>query len=503
MRFTSLYLGACLLLFYSCSSFFGDEFELAQETRDIALPLAYGSLSIQDVIDRAEGDASLRLDGDGRVTALYSGEILRDNANKIFPPVPGLFEFEIRDSVDELPLPVNGSYRLDKGIFDNTNIFFKFRYNEKETIRLVMKIASVNKDGQVWKKEYLLNFADDADGEITTETSLLASWVAFPVANKIKFQYEAYRPNGERILLNYAAMRFDVLKFVYLDGYFGNHTFDIKGDIIKINIFDLWKSGGLEIENPTIRLDVDNSFGFPVRSKVNQLTLKTIGNNLFNVESEYINKGIDFSYPAINEVGSVKNTVFHFDGTNSNIEELFKEKVVQVIYDFDALANPDGDIGVKNFYTSDAFFAVKVDVELPMKIKSNQFTIADTFDVSFDDYSEAIAAELKIRTANPFPVDMDIQMIFLDAAGNELSRLTEQEIITINGAPLNGKDKTTEKITQDFVVNFDEIRFSKIKTTKKILFNASLDTNTQSQQPIWLFGDYGLDVKLAAIVKLK
>ena len=168
--------------------------------------------------------------------------------------------------------------------------------------------------------------------------------------------YEAYRPNGERIKLNYAAMIFDLLKFTYLDGYFGNHTFDIKGDIIDINLFEKWVSGGIEIENPIISLNVDNAFGFPVRSKVNELTLKTIDGTLYQLQSEYINKGIDFAFPTINQVGETKNTLFNFNSSNSNIEQLFKDKIVQVIYDFDALANPDGDIGVKNFYTNQAFF---------------------------------------------------------------------------------------------------------------------------------------------------
>ena len=297
------------------------------------------------------------------------------------------------------------------------------------------------------------------------------------------------------------AMKFDVLKFIYLDGYFGNHTFDIKGDIIKINLFDLWKSGGLEIENPQITLDVDNAFGFPVRSKVNQLTVKTLGDKLFNVESEYINKGIDFNYPTIGEVGVTKNTVFHFDAKNSNIGELFKDKVVQVIYDFDALANPDGDTGVKNFYTAASFFSVKVNVELPMKIKANQFTISDTIDFNLDDYTAVKEGSIKINTSNRFPMDMIIKMDFLDNNGNVLTSLREDEWIDVGAATLVG-EKTTNAKVDDHIINFDEARFTNLKKAKKILVTGSFDTNKQSSTPVSLYSEYGLDVKIAALVKI-
>ena len=498
-----LFLGLMTLSLFSCNSLYDGDFELEDTERTFAVPIAFGSLNIQDVIDRAEGDASIRIDGLGRITALYSGEILRDNASKIFPPVPGIFEFAIFDTIAELPLPVNGSYRIDKGIFDNTNIYFKFNHSEKEVIKVKMFIESVNNDGVVWKKDYTLDFTNDADGVIETSSSSLLNWVAFPVNNKIKFRYLAYKPNGDRIKMSYAAMRFDVLKFTYLDGYFGNHTFDIKGDIIKINLFDLWKSGGLEIEQPQITLDVDNAFGFPVRSKVNQLTVKTVGDKLFNVESEYINKGIDFDYPSINQVGQTKNTVFHFNAQNSNIGELFKDKVIQVIYDFDALANPDGDTGVKNFYTSDGFFSVKVNVELPMKIKANLFTIADTIDLDLSDYDAAKAVELKIKTANSFPMDMVVGLIFLDNSNNVLYTLAESEKIKVGSAPLNGGEKTTTKNTQEHVLNLDVDKFSSIKQAKKILVTGSFDTNIQSATPIWLYNDYGMDITIGAIVKIQ
>lgn len=491
-----------LILFIPSCSYIGEDFELADNEISLAAPIAYGTLTIQDIVDRAQGDASLRIDGEGRITALYSGEILRQNSSKVFPPVPGLFEFPITDVAVDIPLPINAGYRIDKGIFDNTSIFFKTQHDKKEIVKMVMSIPSVTKNGEVWKKEYLLDFTNTTD--VTTEAFNFNDYVALPNNNKIRFEYEAFRPNGEKIKLFSIAMKFDVLKFSYLEGYFGNQSFDIKGDIIKINIFDRWISGGVEFENPIIQLDVDNAFGFPVRSKVNQLSIKTATGQSFDVESEYINKGIDFNYPTIGEAGQTKNTKFQFDSGNSNIGQLFKDRVVQVLYDFDAIANPDGDVGVKNFFNSTAFFSVRVDVELPMHLKSNTFTIADTIDIDFTEFDDVSSASVKIKTENNFPVEMVLTGVFLDANNNVIDAFTPSEYIVVKAATLGSDGKTSSKTVNESIIKMDATRFAKVKQATKILMTASFDTNGVSPaKPVWLYSNYGLDLKIGAIANVK
>ncbi len=499
MKIFNLIFTIAIVGFYSCS-YQGEEFSLGDDAIEVAIPVAYGKLTINDIIDKAQGDASLRIDGEGKLTALYSGELLRENSTKIFPPVPGFFEFPIADTGTDIPIPINADYVIDKGIFDNTSIYFKVKHDKAEVIKLIMKIPSVtNKENIEWQKEYSLDFTNTQ--ELLTIPFNFNDWTAIPKGNKIRFEYEATRPNGEKIKLSSVIMKFDVLRFSYLEGYFGNHTFDIKGDIIKINIFDRWKSGGIEFEDPKIQLDVDNAFGFPVRSKVNQLTISTATGQLFNVESEYINKGIDFAYPLFTELGQIKNTKFQFNSGNSNIGTLFKDRVVQVNYDFDAVANPDGNVGQKNFYNASSYFSVKVDVELPMKLKSNMFTIADTVDVNFADFDQVEAASIKLKAENSFPLEMNLSAIFMDANGVILDELTPAEAIKIKAATLGSNGKTNNVSKNETFIQMDAIRFAKVKTAKKILLTASFDTSVANAAPIWFYSDYGLDLKLGAIVK--
>ena len=490
-------------MFTSCSI---GEYELKEESRSLAVPLAHGTLNLEDITDRAEGLASLRFDGEGKVTAMYSGNVLRDNASKIFPPIPGfLYEFPIADTNALILLPVssiNNQYRIDKGIFGSTNLFFRFQHDVKEVVKVIMKIPSVTKDGKGFEEQYTLDFTNDADGEIITAMTSVLGSVALPADNFINFQYFAYRPNGERIKLKLATMKFDILQFSYLEGYFGNHVFDIKGDFIKINLFDKWISGGVEILDPIIRLNVDNVFGFPVRSKVNQLYVKTITGQTYNVESPFVTNGIDFNYPTINEVGQNKRTEFLFTGSNSNVGTLFQDKIVQVAYDFDALANPDGDAGQINFFTADSYFSVSVDVELPMQIKSNLFTISDTVELKLDDVEDVKSGKLKVITSNGFPIDVKVNAEFLDVNGNVLEKLEGDEGYEVEGASINNGIVTTPT-TKEIIIEADETRFNNIIKSKKVKLTASFDTRRITNDHIWIYKDYGIDMKIGAVINTK
>jgi hypothetical protein len=487
-----------LVIFFQISC---GEIQLSETNRNLAISIAYGTLDMNELTDLGSENTKLNVDEAGRITLVYTGEVLRENANKIFPPVPGIFDFPILDTVAEVPLPVNSIYVIDKGIFNNTSIFFNASHEKKEKIKFKMSMVDIVKGNEFWTQTYELDFSQSST--ISTPPFNLNNWIAFPKNNKIKFQYTALRPDGTKVKFQSLAMKFDLLRFSYLEGYFGNHNFDIAGNNIKINLFEPWKSGGIEFEAPSIRLSVDNAFGFPVRSKVNQLTALNVDGSKFDIKSEYIEKGIDFAYPKIGENGSIKNTNFQFDTTNSNIKEIFKNKIVQLVYDFDAVANPNGYIGIKNYFNADAFFSVKVDVAIPLSLKINQFTISDTFKFNLNDRENIKALDLVLNTKNKFPISMSLSAAFLDAKGNILYTIDGNQKIKINPAVLGSNGKTISPQVDKNFLTINENSFSKIVTATDIIIFGNFDTSTSSNKAVSLFNDYNLDLEIGAIIKTK
>jgi hypothetical protein len=499
-RLFSLFYSLFLVFIISCSPY--EDISIKGEDRSLAVPIAYGNLTLQDLIDRSTNKASIRVDQDGKLTAYYEGEVLRENSSKIFPPVPGIFEFPIPAPVSEVVLPIKSTYKVDKGTFDNTSIFFNVSHNVKEVVKLKMTIPSVSKDGKIWSQEYNLDFTNSNTGIILTPTFNLDKWIALLKDNKIRFEYTATKSNGTVVNLQSIAMKYDVLRFSYLDGYFGNHIFDIKGNTIKLNFYDGWKRGGIVFENPNILLSVDNGFGFPVRSKINSFLAKTIDGKEFQFQSEFINKGIDFNYPTINEIGKLKTTSFRFTSANSNIGNVFQNKVSEIIYDFDAVANPDGEIGVKNFFNNESYFSVNVAVELPMNVRLEDLTVSDTFEINLDDIRDIKALDLVFDIDNNFPIQFGMNAIFLDNNNKEVYKIENANSLLIEAAVpgQNGKTSGPKNTLKNITIAQQD--FAKVLSSRRVILSGSFDSKVSSQNPLWLYSNYGINAKIGAKVKI-
>ena len=79
------------------------------------------------------------------------------------------------------------------------------------------------------------------------------------------------------------------------------------------------------------------------------MELTSITGNRVNLESEFVQKGVDFNYPFLNEIGKTKTTYFSFDRNNSNIRDIFNEKTKTIEYDISAEINAEKDTSINGF----------------------------------------------------------------------------------------------------------------------------------------------------------
>ena len=470
--------------------------------RTFAIPLVDSKVSVSSIAEEVEGNTSVLVDTDGKLTVFYNGEVIRNNSTVLFPPLPGIVDNVLPDTNSLLPLPLDPKYVITKANFGNTNMFFRFIAEDTEDYMVKVKIPNMTKDGKSFEIDYELKYEGQDPAEYFTFLTNIDGWTITPEDNNIRFIYEAYNSSGDRVKFDYAAMKVDQLVFAYVEGYFSYHVFDIEGSNIGVSLFDTWLRGGMDFENPKMSINVENGFGFPVRSKVNYIRLETLSGQEFELESQYINQGVDFGYPTVQEVGEVKISGFSFDSNNSNLRQLFNEKVVNVTYDIDALANPDDDPSIPNFVDSSSFFSVKVALEVPMHGKANDFTLRNESDVDFKDLQDVSSATFKSIITNEFPTDINLQMYFKDEGGQVLDSLFESGKILIESAPLGANLKTQGESTREAFEVFDSDRFSKILNATKVETQVSLNNTTQSDEPLWIYDDYEIGLKLGATIQL-
>ena len=483
----------------SCSDFNDlNSIERADEDIELAVPLINTEFIVSDFTGEDGTDnVSIRIDEEDRVTLVYNGDVVRQNVSAVFPPVP-FFGIPLLDTSYTVPIPFASDQRVDRAIFGKSNLTVSFTSPFEENVDVTVSIPQLNRDGKIFEFEVTVPYSGTSPVVYTSDLISVEGWTLMSEENIITINYDARLSDGTRQKLDDAFLIFDVVVFDYVEGYFGSEVFDIKGDFIAIGVLDNWVSGGLSFEDPKVKVFVENAFGFPVRSIFNTMQVVTTTGEMLDMESDIIDNNVDFAYPKLDELGVVKVTEFSFTKDNSNIVDLFKEKVRKVTYDIDAGANPDMDESIVGFVNKDSYFLVSVDVELPLEGTVNNLILQDTIDLDLAELADVTSAEFKSVIANDFPADITLQSYFYDDNNVLLDSLFKERLslpaATVD--PSTGKAILGEEIIT--FENFEEGRFDKLKNGKKVLVNIKINTEQASSGPLWIYNDYGIRFKVGA-----
>lgn len=488
-----------IIVVQSCSDFSdANNIERAEEDIELAVPLINTEFKISDFTgEDGPENVSVKIDNEDRVTLVYNGDVVRQDVSAVFPPVP-FFEFPLLDTAFTVPVPFASDQRVDRAIFGKSNLKVTFESQFEEDVDVKITIPQLTKDGEVFEANVTVPYSGTSPVNFVSDLISVEGWTLMSAENIITIIYDARLSDGTRQKFTAATMIFDVVVFDYIEGYFGSEVFDIKGDFIAIGVLDNWVSGGLSFEDPKVKIFVENAFGFPVRSIFNKMQVVTTTGEELDMVSEIIDNNVDFAYPSLNEPGVVKITEFSFRKDNSNIVELFKEKVRKVTYDIDAGANPDMDESIIGFVNEDSYFLVSVDVELPLEGTVNNLVLQDTVDLDLNDLGDVTSAEFKTVIVNDFPADLTVQSYFYDENDNLLDSLFQERLVlpAAQVDPTTGRAFPGEEVVS--FENFEEGRFDQLKEGRKVLVNVKLNTQQASSGPLWIYNDYGIQFKVGA-----
>jgi len=466
-----------LSLMIGCKGNFDDPID---SKREIAVPLFYSTTNLTNLLDGINDETSITMGPDGIVTLNYRGNVTRRTGDELFnfiPPLP----VPLTDDTTTLPFDLPGTLditltKIKAGTF---TILFNNPFDEK--IDVTLRVPELTKNGEVFEEHRLM----DSVGTSGSQWLFFSPLKDFDLAtnnDQITIIYEAYRESdGERIVFpNDHGVGITDLEFSYAEGFWGQEILDLERDTIEIEFFENWVQGDVYFEDPVIQITVENAFGFPVQSVVNTLEILTVDGNNITLESSFIQDGIDFAYPELNEVGEVKTTVFDFDKTNSNVVEVLSSGPVSVDYDVDAVSNPD-QTQVIGFMTDTSYFQVQVAVDLPFRGHVNNFKGRDTFNVNFEQYDQVEYIEFKMVAENEIPLGIGVQVYFIgdDEMGNQilLDSLYATDEVILTPAPVDVNGEATGEIAKrETFATINSTRFENIRTAKKMVIDGTFFT---------------------------
>ncbi len=237
---------------------------------------------------------------------------------------------------------------------------------------------------------------------------------------------------------------------------------------------------------------------------VNVLNVLTVRNEILPLESPFVTNGIDFPYPAMNEIRQVKTSSFAFTKDNSNIATILGAGPVAVDYDVDAITNPNSNTEIRGFITDSSFYKIRLEVELPLYGRASGFETTDTFDVNFSSYEDVDAVVFKLVVDNELPLEVDVQAYLADEQYNVIDSLFEPRQVVVEGAPVNAQGVASGSKQRIVQVPISETRFSAIKNqVRYVLLSAGFSTNNQGKTTVRVLATQDVRIRLGANLIVK
>lgn len=484
--------------------------DLGDDTRSVALPLINTKVKITDFEEKTETtNVSVNSDEEGRVTVTYIGEVVSRDWNVISPPlpfVPFLFEDSLSDIQILKPggtLPLLVDEVINKLEFSEWNLRYQISHDFEEEITVTFYMPQVINDSGTFSTTLTIPYDGSPVSDYITQEIPLADYRFETVNNKFVVRYDARLADGTRVEFGPCLGAFLPFNPTYVEGYLGKDTFDVTGSIVPVDLFSTWKSGGVEFENPTIDVFVQNSLGLPLLAEIEVFSITTVDNNTFDIESDAIDNGIVLDYPTIAEKGETKITTFSFSKDNSNVKELFKQRLQRVNYDINAVYNNDESGNQSQFIGEGGAFSANVSVVIPLEGNINDLILVDTFDLDLDvgSYDEVIQAELKTIITNNFPLDLVLDVSFLNANDQEIDKLYGEPYM-LAGATVDAQGKALPADSQISFTDISASRWDNLRSTKKVALTFRLNTISLSNSPLWVYDNYDVDVKMGIVLDL-
>lgn len=547
-RYSKLFLfsvASFFLVLFSFQSCMKEKFDWDKISTDnweptFALALVNASLGVEDILAAADSSI-ITVNDENILTLVYKGETFTINAENIIPlPQQPSITQTIADGNTAASLPTDGtitqtvnynfSYAIPGGleldsIWAKTgSITFILNSSFQHNGTINVSIPSFRKNNvpfsvdlpftysgsvvSVFHNESLTGYTVDLTGGSTP--------MEIPVILTGTLNYQSPNPvnPGDIISLQ---MTMNSMEF---SGVFGYITAPILAfnDSIEIDVFKNSNTypgiGVFELQNPKIKITIDNSLGVPIEGEMT--TLQSVNKNeqvtsiLPLNGGGFTNNKFSIGYPIV--LGENSTSVFTLDKTTANVASLISSTQKSVKYGLNIGINPNGIQIPRNFVTDQSQLVINTEMELPLEGYAYGFDMVDTSEFSFtDDGPEILSLLVRTNITNGFPLNVRMQLIFMNENYVKLDSLfvSNQNGIVDNSIILSGKvngdgrvSQATNKIT-DILISGDRVRY--IKNAKYILIKGSAETYNagpgSANPTIKIYDDYKLDVKLGVKVQ--
>ena len=381
-----------------------------------------------------------------------------------------------------------------------------------DTGRIIYNIPSLKKNGIPFSTEkivpttifgestdYIFDFQDyvldltGKDGRIGGDT-----------VNTIYSELITYIDStGELVTLNQQDSFYYYTDFIfspkYAIGYLGMDTVQFGPEIIENNIFNNIIGGGVNLENTSLSIEIDNYFGADANLIFTQLEAENsrTGNITSPTLDQNGNNFIGHEYN-INRATLLNITNPDIEPNSSSIQ-LDADEMLSILPDkittsLDVFLNPNGQSTTPDFLFTDFPLKASIQLEVPLNIIASDLQLRDTTNIDLAQDENIEIEKIFLKIENGFPINCNINMILLNNNQNIIDTLFNDQLIS---SALIQNDLVVEKsisMLESSLLDFDYVR--------KVVFDVKFNTEDINDY-VSIYNDYTIDFLLSAKLKTR
>ncbi len=304
------------------------------------------------------------------------------------------------------------------------------------------------------------------------------------------------------------------LAFNEIKGYFGKVSVSNPLDSIIMDQFESFKikKGMIALTNPSIKMNITNTFGFPLELSFDELSFKELSNsNKVNMVHTPSKESIN--YPLYASKGIPAKTSIEINKLNTtNLDQLVTTTSKYFYVKSSATANSLGKAGDPNNYIlGTSKMTVDAEIDIPMEGFATGFERFDTIDVkgTFKDLDKTLKSIIiRLVLDNGFPLDIDGSIFFIDAQGNPIKNngvlidLLKLNPTILASGKVDGAGKVIENTTTINDITISSDIYPLLANAEKLIFKTSIGTDQGSnKKSVKLRDDYTIGFKLGVNIQ--
>lgn len=384
------------------------------------------------------------------------------------------------------------SYDITSGIKEDIEIEFSLPYATKDGVAFseTITIDSDNQTDSEAQDDFdLSGYEIDLTANGAGTNILAANIVARIVSSGVAVPFSL--SDGVSFELSFGDISID-----YLQGNIGTQVFDLPEDTLALGMDTLLPDVNVYVADPRIHLELVNSFGIPMGLDFSEITALNNGSQLAltGLSDPFI-----IGAPTVD--GDSVTTEISITNDNTNISDIISFKPGQLIFGLSGSTNPNGP--TTNFLSAESGVSIGLAVDVPLHLGVSGFEYRDTLDFPSDVFENVVEASMKSIITNELPVDINVQMYFLDENYELIDSLYDNYTAIVQSSEVSSTGELVSATSATTDSDLSEEKVEVIKPAKYLVTSTRFNTANNGATTAKFYSSFKVGIQLGVIAKVR